>query len=72
MTNYEVYFGSQARAIDSLSLLLEFPNHNRKEVREWQKEVRDLGASRWLERECTDKRWWVNTPTLKENPRLGR
>jgi hypothetical protein len=26
VTNYDVYFGTQQRAIDSLSLLLEFPN----------------------------------------------
>lgn len=60
MTNYEVYFGTQGRALDSLSLLLEFPNHNRKEVRDFQKEVRDMGVTRWIKAECTNKRWWTD------------
>jgi hypothetical protein len=60
MTNYECYFGTQARALDSLSLLLEFPNHPRKEVRDFQKEVRDTGVTMWLKSECKNKRWWIN------------
>ena len=62
MTNYDCYFGTQERAIDSLSLLLDFPNHTRKEVREWQKEVREVGTIDWLKRECTNERWWSGTP----------
>lgn len=58
ITNYNVYFGTQERAIDSLSLLLEFPNHPRPEVREFQREVREIGTTRWLKAECKNKRWW--------------
>ncbi len=62
MTNYDCYFGTETRALDSLSLLLEFPNHNRKEVREWQQEVKKTGAIKWLKKECTDQRWWQGVP----------
>lgn len=65
MTNYDCYFGTQERAIDSLSLLLDFPNHPRKEVREWQKEVREVGTIKWLENECTNQRWWNGKPFKK-------
>ena len=58
MTNYDCYFGTQGRALDSLSMLLEFPNHNRKEVREFQEEVRKIGAFKWLQQECKNQRWW--------------
>lgn len=57
-TNYEVYFGTQERAMDSLSLLLEWPDHPRKEVREFQKEVHDMGVIKWLESECKNRRWY--------------
>ncbi|WP_238917432.1 hypothetical protein [Clostridium sp. YIM B02555] len=60
MTNYEVYFGTKERALDSLTLLLEFPDHPRQEVREFQKEVKEMGEVRWLKSECTNKRWWKN------------
>lgn len=66
MTNYECYFGTQERAIDSLSLLLEFPNHPRAEVREFQKEVKQMGVSRWLKAECTNQRWWSGVPIKKK------
>lgn len=59
MTNYECYFGTQERALDSLSLLLEFPDHPRKEVKDFQKEVREIGTTRWLKMECKDQRWWT-------------
>lgn len=65
MTNYDCYFGTQERALDSLSLLLEFPNHNRLEVREFQKEVREIGSIRWLKRECVNQRWWINNILFK-------
>ena len=65
MTNYDCYFGTQERAIDSLSLLLDFPNHTRKEVREWQKEVREVGTLKWLKSECVNQRWWNNVPFTK-------
>jgi hypothetical protein len=65
LTNYECYFGTQERALDSLTLLLEFPNHPRKEVRDFQKEVKEMGAVKWLESECTDQRWWKNKPIIK-------
>ncbi|APM37345.1 hypothetical protein [Clostridium kluyveri] len=65
MTNYECYFGSPERALDSLTLLLEFPDHPRQEVREFQKEVKEMGAARWLESECINQRWWKNTPFIK-------
>ncbi|WP_446897453.1 hypothetical protein ACSVC9_10545 [Clostridium sp. LBM24168] len=66
MTNYECYFGTQERALDSLTLLLEFPDHPRQEVREFQKEVKGMGAARWLEGECTKQRWWTNKPLIKK------
>jgi hypothetical protein len=53
-------------------LLLEFPDHPRKEVREFQKEVREIGVAKWLKTECKNKRWWTGVPTLKDNPRLGK
>lgn len=62
MTNYDCYFGTQARAIDSLSLLLDFPNHTRAEVREWQKEVKETGTINWLKSECKNQRWWAGEP----------
>lgn len=65
MTNYECYFGTQERALDSLTLLLEFPDHPRQEVREFQKEVKEMGAARWLESKCTNQRWWANKPLIK-------
>ena len=58
MTNYDCYFSTQERAIDSLSMLLDFPDHPRKEVKELQKEVRDIGTVRWLKSECVNQRWW--------------
>jgi hypothetical protein len=68
-TNYDCYFGTQERAIDSLSLLLEFPNHPRPEVREFQNEVKTVGATRWLKMECTKPRWWAGIPI---GGRLGK
>lgn len=59
LTNYDVYFGTQERAYDSLTLLLEFPNHPRKEVQEFQKEVHEMGAAKWLESECKNRRWYT-------------
>lgn len=64
MTNYECYFGTQERALDSLTLLLEFPDHPRQEVREFQKEVKEMGAARWLESKCANQRWWTNKPIV--------
>ena len=61
-TNYDVYFGTQSRALDSLSLLLEFPDHRRSEVREFQKEVKDVGVSTWIKSECKNPRWWAGIP----------
>lgn len=58
LTNYQVYFGTQERAIDSLSLLLEFPDHPRPEVREFQKEVHGIGVVNWLKSECKNRRWY--------------
>jgi hypothetical protein len=58
MTNYECYFGNKERTLDSLSMLLEFPDHPRKEVREFQEEVRKTGAFKWLQMECTNQRWY--------------
>jgi hypothetical protein len=66
MTNYECYFGNYERTFDSLSMLLEFPNHPRAEVRSLQKEVRDMGVKRWLSAECTNQRWWLGIPLKKE------
>lgn len=68
MTNYECYFGTQERALDSLSMLLEFPDHPRKEVRDLQKEVREIGVSRWIRSECTDQRWWFGVQLDVKNP----
>ena len=65
MTNYDCYFGTQERALDSLSLLLEFPNHIRPEVREFQKEVKEMGAVKWLKTECKDQRWYAGQPLHK-------
>lgn len=62
MTNYDVYFGTQERALDSLSMLLEFPEHRRAEVRDFQKEVREMGVSRWIKAECKNQRWWSGIP----------
>jgi hypothetical protein len=39
MTNYKVYFGTEERTLDSVTLLLEFPDHPRQEVREFQKKL---------------------------------
>jgi hypothetical protein len=65
MTNYEVYFGTKERALDSLTLLLEFPDHPRQEVREFQKEVKEMGAAKWLKSECVNKRCWKNEPIIR-------
>lgn len=65
LTNYDVYFGTQERALDSLSLLLEFPNHNRQEVRAFQKEVREMGVSNWIKAECKNERWYAGEPLTK-------
>ena len=66
MTNYDCYFGTQERALDSLSLLLEFPDHNRAEVRDFQKEVREIGVSKWIKSECKNPRWYVLLPLIKK------
>ena len=64
MTNYDCYFGTQERAVDSLSLLLDYDpgtlrgEHRRPEVREFQKEIREVGTVKWLKSECTNQRWW--------------
>jgi hypothetical protein len=65
MTNYDCYFGMQERAIDSLSMLLEWPDHPRSEVRDLQREVKQMGAVRWLKAECTNPRWWAGIPLNK-------
>jgi len=62
MTNYEVYFGTKERTLDSLSMLLKFPNHPRSEVREFQEEFRKVGAYKWLKQECTNQRWYAGIP----------
>ena len=59
MTNYEVYFGTQERALDSLSMLLEYPNHPRQDVRDLQKEVKELGVPKWIKSECKNPRWYA-------------
>ena len=59
MTNYDVYFGTLERALDSLSLLLEFPDHPRPEVRDFQAEVKIKGVSDWMGEECRKPRWWA-------------
>jgi hypothetical protein len=66
MTNYDCYFGTQERALDSLSLLLEFPNHIRPEVRDFQKEVREMGVVRWMTSECKNPRWYAGEPLVKK------
>jgi hypothetical protein len=66
MTNYDCYFGTQERAIDSLSMLLEFPDHPRKEVRDLQKEVHQMGVVKWLKAECTNQRWWAGISLSKK------
>lgn len=59
MTNYDCYFGTQERAIDTLANLLEYPyDHPRQEVREFHDEIRKAGATKWLQAECTNQRWW--------------
>ena len=59
-TNYDVYFGTQERAQDSLSLLVDYRSgHNRQEVNEFVQEVVSTGASKWIKQECTNKRWWA-------------
>lgn len=65
MTNYDCYFGTQERAIDSLSMLLEFPDHRRPEVRDLQREVQEIGAVEWLKSECKNQRWWAGIPLEK-------
>lgn len=69
MTNYDIYFGAEDRAIDSLSMLLEYPDHPRPEVRDMQKDVREMGAVKWLRAECTKPRWYS---TLTFTKRDGR
>lgn len=60
MTNYDVYFGTQARAVDSLSILFDYYDcHPRKEVTALQTEIKRIGSSRWLVSECTNPRWWA-------------
>ena len=65
MTNYDVYFGTYERTLDSLSLLIEYGKeakygeHPRKEVRSFQAEVEQMGVGRWLKNECTNQRWWL-------------
>lgn len=66
MTNYDCYFGTQERALDSLSMLLEFPNHPRAEVRDFQKEVREMGVVRWIKSECKNPRWYAGEPLSKK------
>lgn len=66
MTNYDCYFGTLERAIDSLSMLLEFPNHPRPEVRDLQREVRETGVVKWLKSECVNQRWWSGIPFNKK------
>ena len=60
MTNYECYFGTEERAIDTLANLVEYPyDHPRKEVREFHNEIRETGVTRWLKLECKNQRWWA-------------
>lgn len=66
MNNYDVYFGNQERAIDSLSMLLECPDHPRPEVRDLQKDVREMGVKKWLRAECTKPRWYAGELSLIE------
>lgn len=65
MTNYEVYFGTQERAIDTLANLVEYPyDHPRKEVRELHDEIRKTRVTNWLKAECTNQRWWTGIPMI--------
>jgi len=67
-TNYDIYFGTQERAVDTLANLVEYPyDHRRKEVREFHDEIRKVGVTRWLKAECTNQRWWAGIP-LKNKP----
>lgn len=66
MTKYEVSFGTEERSLDSLTLLLEFPDHPRQEVRELKKEVKEAGVARWLKSRCTNKRCWKNEPITRD------
>lgn len=66
MTNYDCYFGTQERALDSLSMLLEWPDHPRAEVREFQKEVHEVGVSKWIKAECKNQRWWAGISFTKK------
>lgn len=68
VTNYECYFGTQERAMDTLANLMEYPyDHPRKEVRELYDEIRNIGPIRWLKSECANQRWWAGIP-LKNKP----
>jgi len=69
MTNYDCYFGTEGRALDSLSMLLEWPDHNRAEVKDFQREVRELGVSKWIRAECTNPRWYAGEPLTKRGRR---
>lgn len=63
MTNYECYFGTIERAIDTFANYVEYPyNHNRKEVRDFHDEIRQTGVTKWLKAECTNQRWWNGIP----------
>jgi hypothetical protein len=43
MTNYECYFGSEERAVDTLANLIEYPDdHPRKEVRDYMLKYEEL------------------------------
>jgi len=66
MTNYDVYFGTENRALDSLSMLLEYPNHPRLEVHDFQNEVHSTGVSEWIKAECTNPRWYAGEAPIKK------
>jgi hypothetical protein len=67
MTNYDVYFGNKERTLDSLSMLLDYgEGHIRQEVKEFYREVKSIGAYRWLKQECTNPRWYAGIPLIKK------
>jgi hypothetical protein len=58
-TNYEHYFGTLQKAQDTL-MLIKYPNHNRKECREFKEMFNNLSefdVIEWLKSECINPKW---------------
>ena len=53
-------------------MLLEYPDHPRLEVKDFQREVKEVGVLKWMRAECKNQRWYRSSPLKSEIQKIKR